>query len=94
MLTERQQDILNVIRERRSLTGMSPTVREIGRAVGLSSSGSVARYIADLERLGEIERNPRIPRSLRPVNNMASCSECDGQLAPDGRYCPHCGVEL
>ena len=94
MLTDRQQQILSVIRERRSLTGMSPTVREIGQAVGLSSSGSVARYIADLEQLGELERDPNIPRSLRTTGRMDRYSECDGPLTIRGNYCPHCGVQL
>lgn len=93
-MTARQRQVLDVITGHRFRTGMSPTIREIAQALGLTSSSTVAAHVTNLERAGELERIPGVPRSLRPVANMTRCSECDGPLTEAGRYCPHCGVEL
>ena len=45
--------------------GMVPSVREIGRHVGLKSTGSVQRYLERLEEAGYIERDPLLSRSIR-----------------------------
>ncbi|MBQ7638766.1 MAG: transcriptional repressor LexA [Clostridia bacterium] len=45
--------------------GMVPSVREIGKKVGLSSTGSVQRYLERLEEAGYIERDPMLSRSIR-----------------------------
>lgn len=94
MLTARQQQVLHFIEQHRSATGLSPTVREIGRGLGLSSSSTVSAHLVALEKAGAIRRIPGGPRSVQPVNNMARCSECDGPLTIGGSYCPHCGVQL
>lgn len=46
--------LCRTIRER----GYPPSVREIGRAVGLSSTESVHRHLTELERDGKIRRRP------------------------------------
>lgn len=66
--TERR--ILEFIGTRLRATGLLPTVREIGQAVGLKSSATVHRYLQRLEQLGYIRRLPRLARAievLRPV---------------------------
>ncbi len=93
-MTARQRQILDVITNHRASFGISPTVREIGLAIGVTSTSTVYGHLQNLERLGALERIPGSPRSLRPVGNMTRCSECDGPLTETGRYCPHCGVEL
>ena len=45
--------------------GVVPSVREIGRHVGLKSTGSVQRYLERLEEAGYIERDPMLSRSIR-----------------------------
>jgi len=45
--------------------GMVPSVREIGKRVGLKSTGSVQRYLERLEEAGYIERDPMLSRSIR-----------------------------
>ena len=45
--------------------GAVPSVREIGRHVGLKSTGSVQRYLERLEEAGYIERDPMLSRSIR-----------------------------
>ena len=63
-LTARQQQILEVVNAHLSSHGYPPTVREIGEAVGLTSSSTVHAHLANLERLGLLRRDPTKPRAL------------------------------
>jgi repressor LexA len=63
-LTARQRRILEFIRETVRERGYPPTVREIGEAVGLTSSSSVHSQLANLERLGLLRRDPTKPRAV------------------------------
>jgi repressor LexA len=63
-ITTRQQRILDFIAETVADRGYPPTVREIGEAVGLTSSSSVHAQIANLERLGLLHRDPTKPRAM------------------------------
>src|SRR5947209_7900044 len=62
--TEKQQRILDVIREYTSQQGYPPSVREIGERVGLSSSSTVQSHLKTLERRGLLRRDPTKPRAL------------------------------
>ncbi|WP_351234209.1 hypothetical protein [Streptomyces sp. NPDC002133] len=64
-LSQRQEQILACIREWISEHGEAPTIREIGRAVGLSSPSSVAYHLRRLEQYGAISRGGRRWRSCR-----------------------------
>ena len=64
MLTPRQRQILNYIRECVKTKGYPPAVREIGQAVGLSSSASVHNHLHKLEEYGFLQRDPSKPRAL------------------------------
>src|ERR1700759_5666021 len=63
-LTERQRTILNVIRESVNSRGYPPSIREIGDAVGLTSTSSVAHQLRTLERKGYLRRDPNRPRAV------------------------------
>ena len=63
-LTERQRTILNVIRESVTSRGYPPSIREIGDAVGLTSTSSVAHQLRTLERKGFLRRDPNRPRAV------------------------------
>jgi repressor LexA len=63
-LTERQRTILNVIRESVTTRGYPPSIREIGDAVGLTSTSSVAHQLRTLERKGYLRRDPNRPRAV------------------------------
>jgi repressor LexA len=73
-LTVRQRRILEVIREAVDKQGYPPSVREIGQAVGLTSTSSVAHQLTTLERKGYIRRDPNRPRAVdvRPPENAAT----------------------
>jgi len=62
--TERQERILEVIRDFTEERGYPPSVREIGERVGLSSSSTVQAHLKTLEKRGLIHRDPTKPRAL------------------------------
>jgi repressor LexA len=62
--TERQERILEVIRDFTEEHGYPPSVREIGERVGLSSSSTVQSHLKSLEKRGLIFRDPTKPRAL------------------------------
>jgi repressor LexA len=63
-LTPRQRRILEVIKEAVDLRGYPPSIREMGEAVGLASSSSVAHQLRTLEQKGFLRRDPNRPRAL------------------------------
>jgi repressor LexA len=67
-LTDRQSEILDFIRAQINLRGFPPSVREIGEAVGLSSSSTVHSHLAALENKGFIRRDPSKPRALEVLD--------------------------
>lgn len=67
-MTKRQQQILDFIRSELNLRGYPPSVREIGEAVGLSSSSTVHSHLAALEAKGFIRRDPTKPRALEVLD--------------------------
>ncbi len=63
-LTTRQQEIYEFIREYSAAHGYPPTVRDIGKAVGLASSSTVHAHLANLEKAGLLRRDPTKPRAI------------------------------
>lgn len=63
-LTERQRKVLEVIRASVNERGYPPSIREIGDAVGLTSTSSVAHQLRTLERKGFLRRDPNRPRAV------------------------------
>ena len=63
-LTPRQRRVLEVIRDSVDRRGYPPSMREIGEAVGLTSSSSVSHQLASLERKGFLRRDPNRPRAI------------------------------
>ena len=63
-ITARQQRIVDFIADTVRERGYPPTVREIGEAVGLTSSSSVHAQLANLERLGLLRKDPTKPRAM------------------------------
>src|SRR5688572_756454 len=63
-LTPRQQRILTHLKESMEERGYPPSMREIGEAVGLTSSSSVAHQLKVLEEKGFVRRDPNRPRAL------------------------------
>ena len=75
-LTKRQQEIIEFIKRYSARHGYPPTVRDIGKAVGLASSSTVHAHLANLEKVGLLRRDPTKPRAIelldRAVDNVRS----------------------
>ncbi|MDQ6727352.1 MAG: transcriptional repressor LexA [Actinomycetota bacterium] len=63
-LTDRQRGILEFIESETGTRGYPPSVREIGVAVGLTSTSTVHAHLATLQRLGYLRRDPTKPRAI------------------------------
>ncbi|HVC06802.1 MAG TPA: transcriptional repressor LexA [Solirubrobacterales bacterium] len=70
-LTKRQKEIFDFIRRYAAKTGYPPTVREIGKAVGLHSSSTVHAHLANLEKIGLLRRDPAKPRAIELLLDRA-----------------------
>jgi repressor LexA len=70
-LTKRQQEIADFIKHYAAKYGYPPTVREIGKAVGLASSSTVHAHLANLEKYGILKRNPAKPRAIELLFDKA-----------------------
>ena len=70
-LTKRQKEIVDYIRRYASRYGYPPTVREIGKAVGLHSSSTVHAHLANLEKVGLLRRDPTKPRAIELLVDRA-----------------------
>lgn len=68
-LTPRQQEIFRFIKSEVLKKGYPPSVREIGYAVGLSSSSTVHGHLGKLEEKGYIRRDPTKPRAIELVHD-------------------------
>jgi repressor LexA len=104
-LTPRQQRVLATIKEAIEMRGYPPSMREIGQAVGLTSSSSVAHQLRVLEEKGFLKRDPNRPRALevflpelmaarRSISSgdESSYDETDvGDARPEAAYVPVVG---
>jgi len=70
-LTTRQQQIFDFIRRHTHEKGYPPTVRDIGKAIGLTSSSTVHAHLANLERLGMLRRDATKPRAMEVLADKA-----------------------
>jgi repressor LexA len=71
-LSRRQEQILFFIRESVESRGFPPSIREIGEAVGLSSSSTVHSHLRSLETKGYLKRNPSKPRSIELLDGSSN----------------------
>lgn len=71
-LTKRQQEIFDFIKRYSAKYGYPPTVRDIGKAVGLASSSTVHAHLANLERIGLLRRDPTKPRAIELLDRAAA----------------------
>jgi len=69
-LTKRQQEIFDFIRKYSARYGYPPTVRDIGKAVGLASSSTVHAHLANLEKIGLLRRDPSKPRAIELLDRV------------------------
>jgi len=87
-LTRRQRLILETINEAVATRGYPPTMREIGDAVGLTSSSSVAHQLQSLERKGFLRRDPKRPRAMEVVMPEADDAPTPPAVAAEPEISP------
>ncbi|MFC6287556.1 transcriptional repressor LexA [Nocardioides sp. GCM10027113] len=104
-LTPRQQRVLAHIKDSIEKRGYPPSMREIGEAVGLTSSSSVAHQLKVLEEKGFLKRDPHRPRAIEVFlpevmaarRSISSADESSidetgvGDAAPAASYVPVVG---
>jgi repressor LexA len=97
-LTPRQRKVLEVIRDSVERRGYPPTVREIGEAVGLTSTSSVSYQLAMLQKKGFLRRDPSRPRAVdvRLPGETAAANQVQDEAAeraarPTPAYVPVIG---
>ena len=71
-LTKRQQEIFDFIKRYSARHGYPPTVRDIGKAVGLASSSTVHAHLANLEKVGLLRRDPSKPRAIELLDRATA----------------------
>ena len=81
-LNNREKDILKFIEKQVAELGYAPSVREIGKAVGLSSTATVHAYLAKLEEKGYIKKENQKGRTLRLLKGMSKKSNSEPQEKP------------
>jgi len=93
-LTARQRLILDVIKASVEHRGYPPSVREIGEAVGLLSTSSVAHQLTTLQKKGFLRRDPNRPRAVdvrMPEPEEPSTSAEEVAERPTPAYVPVVG---
>ena len=85
-LTKRQQEIFDFIRKYSAKYGYPPTVRDIGKAVGLASSSTVHAHLANLEKIGLLRRDPSKPRAIELLDRAvgSAVESVRGMVRSDG----------
>jgi repressor LexA len=73
-LTKRQREIFDYVRQYGEEHGYPPTVRDIGKAIGLTSSSTVHAHLANLEKLGVLRRDPTKPRAIEVLVDKAKAA--------------------
>ncbi len=70
-LTKRQQEIFDFVKKYVGEHGYPPTVRDIGKAIGLTSSSTVHAHLTNLEKHGLLRRDPTKPRAIEVLKDKA-----------------------
>ena len=73
-LTKRQREIFDFVKRYGEEHGYPPTVRDIGKAIGLTSSSTVHAHLANLEKLGMLRRDPTKPRAIEVLVDKAKAA--------------------
>lgn len=86
-LTQRQQMVLDFIRQSISDRGYPPTLREIGARMGIRSTNGVNDHLRALERKGYLTREDMKSRALRPTttHDVAQTLGSDGKASNDSK---------
>jgi SOS-response transcriptional repressor LexA len=84
-LTQRQQQVLDCVRESIAKRGYPPSLREIGAKLGIGSTNGVNDHLKALEAKGMLTRDTKTNRGLHVVGDTYGqlCHACGAELARD-----------
>lgn len=87
-LTEKQRRVLEFIEQFTKEQGYPPSVREIGAAVGLTSTATVHGYLERLEKKGYLDRAALKTRAMRVINPVSegTAEEAETGVTADEKY--------
>ena len=80
-LTKRQREIFEYVKRYGEEHGYPPTVRDIGKAIGLTSSSTVHAHLANLEKLGLLRRDPKQAAGDRGAGRQGEGGGCAGRAS-------------
>ena len=87
-LSDRQQKVVEYLRDFIATNGYAPAMRQIGDAVGLTSPSSVKHQLQVLETKGVLRRDPNVPRSIFLVEDALSPQAAPPSAPPALRAVP------
>lgn len=87
-LSDRQQKVVEYLRDFIAANGYAPAMRQIGEAVGLTSPSSVKHQLQALENKGVLRRDPNVPRSIYLVEDALGAAPAAPAAAPALRAVP------
>jgi REP element-mobilizing transposase RayT len=79
-LTDRQREVLEVIEDSVRRHGFPPTLREIGKRLGLANVNAVRGHVEALEKKGYISKDPDKARSIRTIHTTSVLSRFKRRL--------------
>lgn len=82
-LTARQQEMLDYIERETSSTGVPPSIRQIGTALGISSTNGVRLHLQALQKKGYIRRSQRTSRGIVSLNRLAQTASASHSATVD-----------
>lgn len=82
-LTARQQEMLDYIERETSSTGVPPSIRQIGTALGISSTNGVRLHLQALQKKGYIRRSQRTSRGIVSLNRLAHAASASRSSTVD-----------
>lgn len=86
MLNERAREILAFIHQFIDQRGYPPTIREIGKAFGISSTNGVRYYLHVLEKAGHVKRQDKLSRGIEVVRGASAITRTrSGEIPVLGR---------
>ena len=82
-LTARQQEMLDYIERETSSTGVPPSIRQIGTALGISSTNGVRLHLQALQKKGYIRRSQRTSRGIVSLNRLSTAASTSRSTTVD-----------
>ncbi len=79
-LTTRQEETLKFIKQKIAKDGYPPTVREIGKVLGLSSPATIQVHLSNLENKGYIKKDENKSRAIELLVDNEYMNQDDGLI--------------